>query len=380
MAEAVRIGSNFVFLVLIALNVALIKFADKIILKEFTRTGSVVKSNKKKSFWEIVLFLVTLGLSIPVGLQINNIIILLSVREYFYFLGNWFVFIYFIAMYFVWFSISHKTEMMINELESNRREFVLWKLQMLALDLLPVILMVLINSYILDHYKQPIFHWIVSFSVVFILINILSVHIHILILRAKRINKDELPDKVMSLIESFIRKCSIYEFNTLNNKYANAYAFGGYLFNSKILVSTNLKRVLTEEEFRSVIAHELAHIKNHHKPVTGFVYLLAVSITQLLWSFMGEMYGYDFILVVAMISLVFHLHSFMSRIQEKQADEYVIKIGCERQIYISALQKIHSQNDLTPTPLGKFEELISTHPSLENRIKYINKFAESIGK
>jgi|GEM_PF-6116620 len=379
MAEVVSIGSHFIFIALIISNVALINYVDKIVFKEFISTGSVVKANKKKSFWEVVLFLVTLLLSVPIGLQISNLITLLSLRDYFYFLGSWFGYIYFGAMYLVWFSISHKTDMKINELESNRIDYVLWKLQMLALDLLPVMLMVLINSYILDHDNLPISQWLVSFSLVFILINIFSVHIHILILRAKLINKSELPDKVKGLIENLVRKCNIYEFNTMNNKYTNAYAFGGYLFNSKILISDNLKRVLTEKEFESVIAHELAHIKKHHKPVEGFVYLLAVSITQLLWSFMGEMDGYDFILALGMISLVFHLHSFMSRIHEKQADGYVIKIGCEPQIYISALQKVHSQNVFPATPLGKLEEKLSTHPSLENRIKYINEFAKSMG-
>jgi len=69
----------------------------------------------------------------------------------------------------------------------------------------------------------------------------------------------------------------------------------------------------------------------------------------------------------------------VSRKHEKEADEYVIKSGIEPQIYISALKKAYNLDD-KPESLGNLEEKLSTHPSLENRIKYINEFAESMGK
>ena len=61
---------------------------------------------------------------------------------------------------------------------------------------------------------------------------------------------------------------------------------------------------------------------------------------------------------------------FFSRIQERQADKYVIKSGIDINTYISALRKIAMLNDAM-TKTNKFDDKFQTHPSLEKRISWL---------
>jgi len=85
--------------------------------------------------------------------------------------------------------------------------------------------------------------------------------------------------------------------------------------------------------------------------------------------------------ILSIYDLIFYVLNLLriSRTDEKEADEYVIKSGIKPRMYISALRKLYLLDDY-PESLRTHEEKLSTHPSLENRIKYINEFAESMGK
>jgi len=83
------------------------------------------------------------------------------------------------------------------------------------------------------------------------------------------------------------------------------------------------------------------------------------------------------ILIIPICYLTFYLN--LLKLHERHADEYVIKSGINPDVLISALTKLHNLND-EPKSLSKLEEKFSTHPSLENRIKYINEFAKSMVK
>ena len=62
------------------------------------------------------------------------------------------------------------------------------------------------------------------------------------------------------------------------------------------------------------------------------------------------------------------------RKQEKQADEFVLKIGVHPEVLISALLKLGRLNHMVPK-LKKLDERFQTHPSMARRIEQIEKIS-----
>jgi len=168
-------------------------------------------------------------------------------------------------------------------------------------------------------------------------------------------------------------------------------------FFKKILITRRLIDASSMDELKAIMLHEFGHIKLRHLSKQSSRNLLVFVVISLASGFLASgiidlVANFTFAIIFDMIELILGIfllgflfydiiivRAALSRKHEKEADEYVINSGVDPQIYISALQKLYSLNDDTPS-LSKFEELISTHPSLENRIKYINEFAESMGK
>jgi len=165
----------------------------------------------------------------------------------------------------------------------------------------------------------------------------------------------------------------------------NAYVLG--IWSKKILISDYLFEHLSRNEFEAIITHEIGHLKKHHQLkqflLISFVWLFFRDIASYFGIIFENMIGLHISTLV--IQLVFVLIStlllfpYISRIHERHADKYVVRSGISKEDLVSALQKLYNFNDIHSF-IGCLNEKLSTHPSLENRIKYINEFAESMGK
>jgi len=186
----------------------------------------------------------------------------------------------------------------------------------------------------------------------------------------------------------------IFEFASKKNKYANAFADG--MFKKKIYFSDYFLHELTCEEVKAILVHEICHLKNYHLFVQMLMLIMPIPVglfaVQITYSVVAaiEIMGFHLtsplyftviliflILIIPICYLTFYLN--LLKLHERHADEYVIKSGINPDVLISALTKLHNLND-EPKSLSKLEEKFSTHPSLENRIKYINEFAKSMVK
>ncbi|GEM_PF-4007216 len=141
------------------------------------------------------------------------------------------------------------------------------------------------------------------------------------------------------------------------------------------LTDTLLKR-LTPEETKSVVAHELGHIKYKHIQKRIFTYFIGyvVGICLYLWL---KVYCYWYepetiFIIVGVYCLIYFVFitKYLSRKQERQADAFVIKMGSSLETFKTSLLKLENLNDVT-MDYGRAEEIFLTHPTLKKRIKYL---------
>ncbi len=211
----------------------------------------------------------------------------------------------------------------------------------------------------------------------------------------------DLNDRVETLcIKAGIPKPKVY---ILPDQALNAFATGRDPEHGHVAITEGLIAAMTPEELESVIAHELGHIKNYDIRLMLIVSVLAGVLTYIADFFLRSIFysrdddegGNPIFFVVAIVfallaPLISVLVQFaISRNREFLADATSIEITRYPQAMISALQKL--KNDDRPVhaategnahmfidfPLkdagGFLQNLFSTHPPIEDRIKAIEK-------
>lgn len=185
----------------------------------------------------------------------------------------------------------------------------------------------------------------------------------------------------------------------------NAFATGRNPENAAVAATTGLLESLTKEEVAGVMAHELAHIKNHDTLIMTITAGFAGAISMLanFAMFFGGnnrnpmgMIGTIALMFLAPMAAMI-VQMAISRTREYSADKLGAEI-CGRPMWLaSALQKIqkgakqienHAAENSPATahmfiinPLsGKnMDNLFSTHPNTENRVAALKQLAEEWG-
>ena len=204
----------------------------------------------------------------------------------------------------------------------------------------------------------------------------------------------------------------------IKNDSPNAFATGRNPKHAVVAVTTGIQSVLSEDELRGVIAHEMGHIKNRDMLVMTIVAMLAATITFLAtmaqWSMIfGGMGGRDrdrgggMMGIVAMLVLIILMplaatmvRMAISRTREYGADEMGARILGNPMPLASALEKLDAavhRKALPATakneamahlyivnPLGAREQhakesgggfvnMFSTHPPIKERVRRLRE-------
>jgi len=190
-----------------------------------------------------------------------------------------------------------------------------------------------------------------------------------LIYKARKIKGIELKETLTQLFkDNKIKHFELYYWDSSKTNEANAFISGftkRYLF-----ISSTLIELITKEELKAVVLHEIGHLKRHH-----FSKLLISKL--LIFSIVSAVLYYIFILKNINIWLVFGLIFVCiltmsinlkdSRKFEDEADFFVNEKGYGKEL-VSALKKI-SYGDLES---NKFDQWFSDHPDIKSRITKIN--------
>ncbi len=187
----------------------------------------------------------------------------------------------------------------------------------------------------------------------------------------------------------------------------NAFATGRSQKKSVVAVTTGLLSMLNEGELEAVIAHELSHVKNRDVMVITIASLISTAAFFLFRnSFMiprtGGRNGKDFlwilipVIAAAVWVISFLLIKALSRYREYAADRGSAVLTGQPSQLASALLKISGQMSRAPTSdLREVEglnaffiipalsgssllELLSTHPSTEQRIAALAKIEQEM--
>lgn len=187
----------------------------------------------------------------------------------------------------------------------------------------------------------------------------------------------------------------------------NAFATGRNPENAAVAATTGLLNSLTREEVAGVMAHELAHVKNHDTLIMTITATIAGAISMLAnfgFMFSGNrennspfgIIGSIAMMILAPIAAMI-VQMAISRAREYEADKIGAEI-CGRPDWLAtALQKIageaaHSENYaaernpatahmfiINPLSGARMDNLFSTHPATENRIAALMELQRSMG-
>ncbi len=187
----------------------------------------------------------------------------------------------------------------------------------------------------------------------------------------------------------------------------NAFATGRNAENAAVAVTTGLLNSLTREELAGVIAHELAHIKNHDTLLMTITATIAGAISMVAQFgafFSGNrennggpgLIGSLALMILAPVAAML-VQMAISRTREYAADEMGARICGQPMWLASALGKIagaahavpnvHAERSpatahmFTINPLSGqgMDNLFATHPATENRIAALQRLAAAIG-
>jgi heat shock protein HtpX len=188
----------------------------------------------------------------------------------------------------------------------------------------------------------------------------------------------------------------------------NAFATGRNPQNAAVAVTTGLMHSLSREELAGVIAHELAHIKNHDTLLMTVTATIAgaISMVAQFGMFFGggnreSNNGLGVIGSIAMMILAplgaMLVQMAISRTREYAADDLGARICGQPMWLASALAKIANGAHQVPNPEAErnpatahmfiinplsghgVDNLFTTHPATENRIAALQQLAAQMG-
>jgi len=193
----------------------------------------------------------------------------------------------------------------------------------------------------------------------------------------------------------------------MDNPQPNAFATGRNPENAAVAVTTGLVQSLSREELSGVIAHELAHVKNHDTLLMTITATIAGAISMLaqFGMFFGghrdNNNGPGVIGSIAMMILAplgaMLVQMAISRTREYTADDLGARIAGQPMWLASALVKIagaaheipNEEAERNPATAHLFiinplsgrgmDSLFSTHPSTENRVAELQRLAAELG-
>lgn len=192
----------------------------------------------------------------------------------------------------------------------------------------------------------------------------------------------------------------------MDNPQPNAFAIGRDPQHAAVAATTGLLEMLSPEEGAGVMAHELAHIRNHDTLIMTITATIAGAITMLaqFGMFFRQSDSHDGPAVIARLltTLLAPLAAMLvqmaiSRTREYAADNLGARICGSPESLASALAKIDAgaheienvsaeENPATAhmfiiNPLSGrgLDNLFSTHPSTQNRIAALERLAEEMG-
>jgi heat shock protein HtpX len=221
--------------------------------------------------------------------------------------------------------------------------------------------------------------------------------------RAKPVSEEEDP-RLYQMVRDLTTRAGLPmpKLYVIPQEQPNAFATGRNPNHSAVAVTAGIRKLLTEDELRGVLAHELGHVRNHDILLTSVVASIASAITwigyMVLWIGGDDdgplgIVGPLLLWLLAPIAAAI-IQLAISRQREYAADATGAEICGNPESLASALLRLESGSEAMPMqvnnatePLyivkpfkgGGIASLFSTHPPIEERVRRLRQMRPSIG-
>ncbi|MBU9720905.1 MULTISPECIES: M48 family metalloprotease [Bacillaceae] len=200
------------------------------------------------------------------------------------------------------------------------------------------------------------------------------------LLKAHIMPESEIKDQLRNFIKekTDLPDVKLYIWPTKKTKVANALV-SGFGNVKEIYLTDYMLENMKIKEIEAILAHEIGHIKKHHlwKRIAyiailplggyllgnGFDWFEENVMTIPVWLGLTVMIGLIIIYLVLVLNLIYRKH-------EREADEYVLKLGVDYRDFAAGLLKLSELNQMV-TKMNKVDESFQTHPSTARRVQWI---------
>jgi heat shock protein HtpX len=245
------------------------------------------------------------------------------------------------------------------------------------------------------------------FLVIALLINLgaywFSDRIALAAARAKPVSEEEDP-RLYEIVRDLTTRAGLPmpKLYVIPQEQPNAFATGRNPKHSAVAVTAGIRKLLTEDELRGVLAHELGHVRNHDILLVSVASAIGSAITwiayMLFWvggddnSPLGAVAAIAMVLLAPLAAGIIQMA--ISRQREFSADATGAEICGNPESLASALLRLESGAQAMPMqvnnatePLyivrpfksGGMASLFSTHPPIEERVRRLRQMRPSIG-
>ncbi len=223
-----------------------------------------------------------------------------------------------------------------------------------------------------------------------LLANLAPVLIFPIFFKVKPLENHSLTERLLELSRrAGTRVKGVFEWKlSEKSKKANA-ALMGLGNTRRIILSDTLLEQFQDDEVEAVLAHELGHHVHHHIfqsiVLQGAATFVGFYLIHRTLDWLGPHFGFqgpaDFAnlpllaLVTTVLSLVLlpAVNSY-SRAMERQADAYALHAIPSRAPFISSMGKLAELNLAERQPSPWIEFIFHSHPSIQKRIEFAQKF------
>jgi heat shock protein HtpX len=220
--------------------------------------------------------------------------------------------------------------------------------------------------------------------------------------RAKPVSREEAP-RLYEIVEELTTRAGIPmpRLYVIPQDQPNAFATGRNPKHAAVAVTRGILQLLSEDELRGVLAHELAHVRNRDILISSVAATIAGAITylgyMLLWfggdddSPLGLIGALAMVLLAPIAASIIQLA--ISRQREYSADATGAEICGNPESLASALLRLEEGAKAIPMevnqasePLyivkpfsgGGFAKLFSTHPPIEDRVRRLRQMRPAL--
>jgi heat shock protein HtpX len=220
--------------------------------------------------------------------------------------------------------------------------------------------------------------------------------------RAKPVTEQEAPE-LYEIVRDLTTRAGLPmpRLYVIPQEQPNAFATGRNPKHSAVAVTQGILKLLSEDELRGVLAHELAHVRNRDILITSVAATIGAAITylgyMLLWFGGDDDSPFSLIASLALVLLApiaaTIIQLAISRQREFSADATGAEISGNPESLASALLRLEQGAEAIPMqvnqatePLyivkpfsgGGIAKLFSTHPPIEERVRRLRQMRPAL--